>query len=246
MKRIIAFAVVVAISSSAYLLGWSNLFPVKSLTIAESDKEIVSELRMKLREIPAPIVIGEPIARVDKREITSRLRDLIWVDGVEIRRNFFSGEVSVSVEPRSAIGQLDDRWSANPAEMAFLGTDLSFFFVPRSEVAKAAKSGDSDWLSLPKLALGSDERALLEETVSLLAAISGLNAETISITAPDRESFKSRIKLERRELDISWGSVNELPLKIEVLQRLLELKANRNVKRVDLSAPLAPIVSNNP
>lgn len=245
MRRLILIAAIGAISGLAYLLGWSNVFPVKSIEVAESDQSIVKELSARLNQVPAPIVIGEPIARVDKREITSRLRTLIWVEDVQVRRSFLSGKVSISVSPRSAIAQLDSRWSANPNELGFLGSDLEFFFVPRSEVAKAAKSGDADWLSLPKLSLGSSDRALIEDVAGLMAALPGIGAEIRNITAPDRESIKTSIGYNERELDISWGSVKELELKFEVMARLLELKANRNVKRIDLSAPLAPIVSNS-
>jgi cell division septal protein FtsQ len=244
MKRLISIAAIALLAGLAYLLGWSNFFPVKSIEIAEGDQSIVKELTAKLNQAPAPIIIGEPIARVDKREITTRLRTLIWVEDVQVQRSFFSGKVSISVEPRSAIAQLDARWSANPSELGFLGSDLEFFFVPESEVAKAAKSGDADWLSLPNLSLGSSERSLIEDVVVLMAALPGIGAEINSVTAPNRDSIKTLIRYKERELDVSWGSVKELELKFEVMARLLELKANRNVKRVDLSAPLAPIVSN--
>ena len=170
MKRLISIAAIALLAGLAYLLGWSNFFPVKSIEIAEGDQSIVTELTAKLNQAPAPIIIGEPIARVDKREITTRLRTLIWVEDVQVQRSFFSGKVSISVEPRSAIAQLDARWSANPSELGFLGSDLEFFFVPESEVAKAAKSGDADWLSLPNLSLGSSERSLIEDVVVLISA----------------------------------------------------------------------------
>lgn len=245
MRRLILIAVIGAISGLAYLLGWSSVFPVKSIEIAEDDQTIVKELTDRLNQVPAPIIVGEPIARVDKREITSRLRTLIWVEDVQVRRSFLSGEVKISVDPRSAIAQLDSRWSANPNESGFLGSDLEFFFVPRSEVAKAAKSGDADWLSLPNLSLGSSDRALIEDVASLMAALRGTGAEINSVTALNRDSIKSLIRYNERDLDISWGSVKELELKFEVMTRLLDLKANRNVKRIDLSSPLAPIVSNS-
>lgn len=254
MKRLTIIAAVGAICGLAYLLGWSNLLPVKSIEIAESDSSIVKELRTRLNQSPSPIIIGDPIARVDKREITSRLRTLIWVDGVQVSRNFISGEVTISVEPRSAIAQLDSRWSPTPSEVGFLGSNLEFFFVPENEVAKAAKSGDAGWLSLPKLSLGSADSDLIKDVATLISRISGSGAEVRSIFAPDRESLKTSIrypiepnganKETERELDISWGSVNELELKFQVLERLLDLKANKNVKRIDLSAPLSPVVSN--
>ena len=45
-----------------------------------------------------------------------------------------------------------------------------------------------------------------------------------------------------KKMDIYWGSVNELPLKIEVLQRLLELKENKRASYFNLANPVAPIV----
>ena len=246
MRRVLLFAAIASIAGLAYLLGWSNVFTVKSIDIAESDKTIVQELRTRLNQSPTPIVIGDPIARVDKREITTRLRTLIWVEDVSVRRNFLSGEVSIAVEPRSAIAQLDSRWSANPSDLGFLGSNLEFFFVPRSEVAKAAKSGDADWLALPELDLGSSEPSLIKDVANLMEAITATGAKVRSVIAPDRQTIKATILYKERELDISWGSVNELELKFEVLERLLELKANRNVRVIDLSSPLSPIVSNNP
>ena len=245
MKKLVAIIAAILTAGAAYLLGWSDFLPVKRVSIMEEDKEIVSELKAKLSESPNPVEKGEPIARVDKREITARLRTLIWVDSVEVRRNFFSGEVKISVEPRSAIAQLDPKWSANPAELAFLGADLDFFYVPRSEVAKAGKSGNVDWSELPSLTLGSDDLQLRQDVQTLMLALKEAGASIQTLSAVDKESLTSRISLAGRQLDISWGSVKELPLKLDVLQRLIELKANRNVKRVDLSNPISPIVSNN-
>jgi hypothetical protein len=42
-------------------------------------------------------------------------------------------------------------------------------------------------------------------------------------------------------LEVYWGNVKELDLKLEVLNRLLELKENRSAKSFDLSNPLSPI-----
>ncbi len=245
MKRISILVSALLVVGASYLLGWSDILPVKKVTIDEKNKSIVEELKVKLAERNNPIVIGEPIARVNRREVALRLREFIWVDDVQVRRNFISGEVKVSVSPRSALALLDSKWSANPDELAFLGTDLEIFYVPRGEVAKAAKSGDVDWLSLPTLNLGSDEMPLREDVRTLMAAIEEAGGKLKSITAPSRVELSSNARIGERELDISWGSVNELPLKFEVMDRLLALKANRNAKRIDLSSPTAPIVSNN-
>jgi len=248
MKRIAIPIVALAVVGASYLLGWSEVLPVKKVTIDEKNQGIVKELNAKLAEGTNPIIIGKPIARVDRRAVALRLRELIWVDDVRVKRNFFSGEVKVSVSPRAALAQLDASQaitSANPSEASFLSTDLEIFYVPREEVAKAAKSGDVDWLSLPTLLLGFDEKALKEDVNVLITALKDSGAELKSIAAPNRETLRSQVRINGRELDISWGSVKELDLKFEVMNRLLELKANKNVKRIDLSSPTSPIVSNN-
>lgn len=245
MKRLSILLSALLIIGSAYSLGWSNLLPVKKISIDEKNESIVKEIIAKLSEKPEPILIGQPIARVDRREVALRLRQLIWVDEVDVKRNLFSGEVKVSVSPRSALAQLDSKWSANPADAAFLSSDLEIFYVPRSEVAKAAKSGDVDWLSLPALKLGADEIALKQDIKTLVAAIEESGGEVRTITALNRDELSTFARINERDLDISWGSVNELALKFQVMNRLLELKANKNTKRIDLTLPTSPIVSSN-
>ena len=248
MKRIAIPIIALVVIGASYLLGWSEILPVKKVTIDEKNQGIVKELNEKLAEGTNPIVIGKPIARVDRRAVALRLRELIWVDDVQVRRNFFSGEVKVSVAPRAALAQLDPSQvitSANPSDAAFLSTDLEIFKVPRSEVNKAAKSGDVDWLTLPTLVLGFDERALKEDVATIIAALEEAGVEIKSINASSREALRTQVRISGRELDISWGSVKELELKFEVMNRLLELKANKNVKRIDLSSPTSPIVSSN-
>ncbi len=242
MRRLRLIVLIAILSGITYLLGWSNTFAVSKVVITESDKRIARELSAKIKEPPAVISIGEPIARVDRRAVQNRLRSLIWVDKVSIKRNFLSGDIEINVTPRSAIAQLDSRWSANPADLGFLGEDLQFFFVPKEAVEKAARSGDADWRSLPKLALGADDQFLKEDVATILALLGELKAEPVQIEAGSRENLKSQVVIDGRSLDISWGSVEELELKERVLGRLLELKANRKVRKIDISSPLSPIV----
>mgnify|MGYP007127780877 FL=1 len=54
--------------------------------------------------------------------------------------------------------------------------------------------------------------------------------------------FSSLIVRDSKKLDIYWGSVKELELKIEVMERLLELKENKRITSVNLANPIAPIV----
>ena len=45
-----------------------------------------------------------------------------------------------------------------------------------------------------------------------------------------------------RKVDVSWGSVKDLPLKIEIANRLIELPENSKIKIIDVTEPSSPIV----
>lgn len=251
MKRVLSLILVLAIGGSAYLFGWSDLFPVKLVSIKQNDELVAKELRLKLEESPKAILIGQPIARVDKRIITSRLQSLIWVDKVEIRRDFISGEVTISVSPRSAIARLNGRTDSTGTDLGFLGSELEIFYVTKEAVEKAARTGDTDWLKLPTLTLapGKGSNAgnteILEDVRTLISAITKFDGQVRDVRATNRDALVTAVSLGDRELDISWGSVKDLELKFEILTRLLDLRANKNVKRIDLSNPISPIVANS-
>ncbi|MFM7624626.1 MAG: hypothetical protein ACKO5V_07420, partial [Actinomycetota bacterium] len=60
MKRLSILVSTLLIVGSSYLLGWSDLLPVKKVSIDEKNESIVKELTAKLAEEPNPILIGEP------------------------------------------------------------------------------------------------------------------------------------------------------------------------------------------
>jgi hypothetical protein len=45
-----------------------------------------------------------------------------------------------------------------------------------------------------------------------------------------------------KDIEIRWGSNSENELKLEVYRALIALPENADIKRVDVSAPQAPIV----
>lgn len=221
-----------------YLFGWSNVFPVKKITYLESENKIVSQLKLEIAKSPRVISIGQPLARVDKRAIASRIRNLVWVESVNISRNFISGEVRIDVEPREAIAILDQ---PSNTEIGFLDKKLESFYLAADQVADAQAAGQVDWSGLPrvKIATQSDLKA---DVALLLVELERVNARVLYLSATNREKLRSQVEIAGRELDVFWGSVNEFPVKYEVLLRLMALKENRKAKVFDLSTPLAPVV----
>lgn len=244
-KPILFFSLLILVGA-AYLLGWSKIFVVEKIVVASQDKDVVKEITMKIAQPPSVVKIGQPLARVDRREIASRLRELLWVDNVELDRKIFTGEVIIKVIPRSPIARLVSTNSNNVESVGFMSQDLDFFYLPRQAVQQAIATGETNWGDIPELnfsgEIASSTNAEREDIRELIRTLStqGYGIRVITVKSPTE--FSSSIMRDTRKLDIYWGSVKELPLKIEVMERLLDLKENKRVKSINLSNPVAPIV----
>ncbi len=138
-RTLILLVTLTLLIGSTYLFGWSNIFPVKKITYLESENKIVNQLKLEIAKSPSVISIGQPLARVDKRAITSRLRNLVWVESVKISRNFISGEVKIDVEPRDAIAILDQ---PSITQVGFLDKNLEIFYLASDQVSDAQAAGE--------------------------------------------------------------------------------------------------------
>lgn len=219
---------------------------VEKIVVASQDEDVVKEITMKIAQPPSVVKIGQPLARVDRREIASRLRELLWVDNVELDRKMFTGEVLIRVIPRSPIARLVSTNSNNVESVGFMSKDLDFFYLPRQAVQQAIATGETNWGDIPELnfsgEIASSTNAEREDIRELIRTLSTQGYGIRGITVKSPTEFSSSIMRDTRKLDIYWGSVKELPLKIEVMERLLDLKENKRVKSINLSNPVAPIV----
>lgn len=234
----------------AYLLGWSKVFVVEKIVIQTQNKEVSQEVKAKLAEDPAVVTIGEPLARVDRRAIASRLRELLWVENIELDRRIFAGEVLISVIPREPIGRITTSTSANVDSVGFLGADLEVFYLPRSAVEKAISTGETNWGTIPEVSFQGEFQGGARETSSsirqdiksLLETLSKSEFRVNQLVAQSPTELSTKVSKSGKNLDIYWGSVNELSLKIEVLDRLMALKENKRARYFNLSNPVSPIV----
>ena len=234
MKRIL---VTLLFAALAYVLGWTNVFAVKSFEVVDEnpDRKTVIEKTLDLAS-----QVGKPIARIDRRELNGKLRNLTWASQVDLSRNFVTGKVTLAIEPEVVMARLNSSWTAAPGQIPFLAEDLSVIYVNQDEanfleVSELLKKGSV----LPEINMGSEDDQLKGSLRDLVAK---LNEWTIlGINAPDGGNISSTLILDSRRLEVYWGNVKELDLKLEVLNRLLELKENRRAKSFDLSNPLSPI-----
>jgi len=240
MKRFAISIAVIVTCLFAYLLGWTNILAVDRVEISAKDSEIKNQIEIKLAQPTQIIAIGTPIARIDRREISARLRELVWVDSVDVKRNFVTGVVKVSVSPREPLARL----SAGPdgATIGFLSKDLSLFYLPKEAVNSASKAGQVDWGKLPTLSLGSQQEVLKESVVTLLTKIRGAGFTVLTVSAPDQGNLSSEIRIGKRNLDISWGTVKEFELKLKIINELLAQPENKKIGKIDISRPTNPVV----
>ena len=234
----------------AYLLGWSNAFVVEKIVIQTQNKDVSREVKAKLAQNPAVVKNGDPLARVDRRAIASRLRELLWVENIQLDRRLLAGEVLITVIPREPIARITTSTSATVDSIGFLGADLEIFYLPRSAVDKAISSGETNWGSIPEVSFqgefqgGASETtdAIRQDIRTLLETLNKSELKTKQVIAQSPTELSTQVSKSGKTLDIYWGSVNELSLKIEVLERLMALKENKRARYFNLSNPVSPIV----
>lgn len=224
---------------AAYLLGWTNVLSVKSIVVVDSNptRKLVATEALNIDEL-----IGRPIARVDRRELSSQLRTYGWIDRVEISRNFLTGEIRVSVKAKTALAELEASGPSNSGLIQFLAEDLSVISIPPDQVDFLSKSELLPTNAKPPRASMASENEEVKRAVKEL--LTRLRSWQVSrIDAPEIGNLSSTLIQGTRQLEVYWGNVNEIELKIQVLERLLELKENKNAKSFDLSNPLSPIAN---
>jgi len=249
--RLILLLSVLLIGGLAYLLAFSHVFVVKEIKVDIKDKSIATQVKDRLSQPPAVVQLGDQIARVDRREIANRLRQFAWVENVELDRNLINGKLLIKIISRTPIARLTSTSSPQSASIGFMGEDLDYFYLPRQAIDQAIASGDKSWQQIAELTLpagSTDEidnqlKAAARELIELFSQeLAGRGFELTRVSARDNASFITSANYLGRSIEISWGSINDLGLKVEVMERLLAQDENKKVRRINLIDPLKPTV----
>jgi cell division septal protein FtsQ len=202
---------------ATYLLAWSPIFEVSRITVEGNPKEVTSAEIVSASSIS----VGDKLARIEPRSIDNRLAELNWIESAELSRNWVNGEISISIKPRKAVGLYKGRALDKSGEI---------FDLPGPAPSQ-----------LPVVTSATPELGL--EAIELFRKLPlSLRQNLISISASSKSSIWSVEMRENRRLLVQWGSLDDLALKVNVYKLLLALPENKSVKRIDLSAPHAPIV----
>lgn len=217
MPRLVKILVsVLLLSSLTYLFGWSSVFTVKKVEYSGiSNSNQISAVERRVGDLT-----GTKLARIEPRQIANTINSLSWVNGAYVSRNWFSGSVSISVEPRTAIGAFGT---------SYIDASGTIFdpIVPPVDVPRVSAPTPDIGLEAIKLftSLPQDFRANIE-----------------SMSARSGSDFSMILQAPARQVTLRFGSADDVALKVKVFNALMALEENKKVSAIDVSAPHAPIV----
>jgi cell division septal protein FtsQ len=173
------------------------------------------------RPLNTGITKGQKLARVEPRAVATQLEKLDWVKSAEISRNWINGKVVVELTSRTPIATFENRViDSTGASFVPQGRRPEGLILIQAANVEDAKEGVKFLTQLPE-ELKSSLTVVKVRSTGALVLISQNNGKAI---------------------EIRWGSDSENELKLKVYKALIALPENSEIKRVDVSAPNAPIV----
>ena len=174
-----------------------------------------------VRPLNTGIVKGQKLARVEPRAIATKLERLDWVESVDVSRNWINGKVVVELTSRTPIATFENKVIDSTAA-SFVPQGIRPEGLIQIQAAKLedAKKAVNFLTQLP------------EELKSSLTVVKVRGSGALVLITQNNG----------KEIEIRWGSNSENELKLKVYGALIALPENADIKRVDVSAPNAPIV----
>ena len=206
----------------AYFLGWSSIFSVKKVEIAGAPTTAVqTEIEKK-----SQIEVGQQLARVNPQSVSRKIEKLSWIKEASISRDWLSGVVAIEITPREPL--------------AFFNSDQ----VPGQTIDEEGQLFSLPGYKNPDLALISAKSpdSALKANELFTALPENFRRSITSMMATSSNTFTLNSTLEGRDIRIRWGDSQEMALKISVINSLLKLPENKQIKLIDVVAPHAPIV----
>ena len=172
-------------------------------------------------QINPGISIGQKLARVEPRAIAAKFENLDWVESAKVSRNWINGKVTIELTERTPVAIFNNQVIDSTGKSFALRSEPSSPLVQiQASDLEAAVSAVSFFTSLP------------EELKSALTVVKVRSTGALVL----------EINNAGKNLEIRWGTNSDNELKLKVYKALLALPENSAIKRVDLSAPHAPIV----
>ena len=167
------------------------------------------------------ITKGQKLARVEPRAVATQLEKLDWVKSAQISRNWINGKVVVELTSRTPIATFENRViDSTGASFVPQGRRPEGLILIQAADLVAAKAAVNFLTQLP------------EELKKILTVLKVRSTGALVLVTQNNG----------KDIEIRWGTNSENDLKLKVYKALIALPENSEIKRVDVSAPNAPIV----
>ncbi len=173
------------------------------------------------RPLAIDVVKGQKLARVEPRAISTQLEKLDWVKSADVSRNWINGKVVVELIARTPIATFENKViDSSAASFVPQGARPEGLIQIQAGDLADAKRGVKFLTQLP------------EELKSPLTVVKVRSTGALVLITQNNG----------KNIEIRWGSDSENELKLKVYKALIALPEKADIKRVDVSAPTAPIV----
>ena len=171
--------------------------------------------------LPQSVKVGEKLARVEPRAVAATYEKFAFVKDAQVSRNWISGKVTISITSRTPVAIFNNQ-AIDDSGKAF--------------VVKGQLPAD-----LPQIQAGTVDIA-----VTAVGFMTSLPDEIRSnlkvLKVRSTGAYVMDVDVQGRKVEVRWGFATDNELKAKVFKALLEQPENAKLKRMDLSAPHAPIV----
>jgi cell division septal protein FtsQ len=207
---------VIVIATLAFIFGWTNLFTVKSISVAGSPNSQITKQVLLIADIQK----GEKLARVEPRNIASKLAlaGIDWIENVKISRNWINRNVTINLSARVAIGKSGDQYVDKGGVL----------FTSPVQVNGAI------------LEINAKDDTARAAAVGLYSALpTELREKLATLTASSENNFQFTLK---NDLKINWGGNSNTAVKVKIYKALIALPENKKIRLMDVSDPTKPTV----
>jgi cell division septal protein FtsQ len=172
-------------------------------------------------QITSGILPGQKLARVEPRAVAAQIEKLDWVEKAKVTRNWINGKVSIELTERTPVAIYNN--------------------TVIDSTGKSFKQRGSPSTNLVQIQ-AKDLAAAIKAVTFFTTLPSQLKSTLTVIKVRSTGALVLVANNAGKNLEIRWGSDSENELKLKVYKALIALPENAAIKRVDVSAPLAPIV----
>ena len=179
------------------------------------------EIKGSSTQVSTGIVKGQKLARVEPRAVAAQFENLDWVADAKVSRNWINGTVTIDVTERTPIAIYNNKVIDSMGKSFVLrGTPSTQLVQIQAGDLTAATKAVTFFTTLPADLKSALTVVKVRSTGALVLIVNNAG----------------------KNLEIRWGIDGENELKLKVYKALIALPENASIKRVDVSAPHAPIV----